>query len=292
MVRGYIFGSALGDALGRYVEFVDRDKIHQIYGPEGIQEPPDPCDWTDDTQMMLAIADALLEGHEDVEKTLDAIADRFIHWYDDPGHAPGNTCMTGAWRLREGVHWSESGVADSKGCGSVMRSGVIGLFYEDLDMLKEIASKSGLMTHGHPTADAACIAGALAVRFASDPPEKMLSKIREHTLGISEEFTNLLDQTVELAASDVPEEQAIQSLGEGWVAEEAFCMAAYAVLKHPEDHVAAVRLSANITGDSDSVAAIAGGIVGLRSGFPEEWAGRLRRADLLEEYVRRIERAL
>ncbi len=61
-LRGYLFGSACGDALGRPVEHLTLEKIKEKYGEEGILELPPDSPWTDDTQLMLVIARGLLRG--------------------------------------------------------------------------------------------------------------------------------------------------------------------------------------------------------------------------------------
>ena len=63
------------------------------------------------------------------------------------------------------------------------------------------------------------------------------------------------------------EEAALTHIGEGWVAEEAVALALYCVLRYPDDYVAIVRRGANSSGDSDSIACIAGGISGALLGL-------------------------
>lgn len=294
-LAGYMYGSAIGDALGREVEFIKYAEIIERYGNLGIQEPPENADWTDDTQMMLAIADALLIDHNaELETIMEAISKSFIDWLDDPGYAPGNTCITGARNLKNGVHWKNSGVKDSKGCGSVMRSGIIGIFYrDDIPKLKQVSSASGIATHGHPTADAACIAGSLAIKLALDGvhPRDMLDPILRETDDISEEFTSIMKRAYELVDTKFSDSDALPILGEGWIAEEAFAMAYFCVLRHPDDYKSAVRAAANISGDSDSVACIAGGISGALLGItaiPDEWINRLVNQERLQSYIERI----
>lgn len=68
-------------------------------------------------------------------------------------------------------------------------------------------------------------------------------------------------------------------------------MALYCVMRHPDDYTGAVRLGANITGDSDSVASIAGGILGARLGcaaLPEAWLARLENYDALVALSQRL----
>ena len=130
-LRGYLWGSACGDALGMPVEFWPRETILSKYGEAGIQDIPKNGFWTDDTQMMLAIANALIRGSKlSINELMEIVTEEFISWMDDPGIAPGDTCLYGARKLKNGIHWSESGKVGSKGCGSVMRSGIIGFVYQ------------------------------------------------------------------------------------------------------------------------------------------------------------------
>lgn len=292
-LRGYLWGSACGDALGRPVEFLDLDEINSRYGPEGITELPEIAGWTDDTQMMLAIARALINGSDlPIEGIMKNVTDEYIRWVNNPGYAPGTTCMRGVSNLSKGVHWTKSGIMDSKGCGSVMRSGVIGFIYQNnIKMLVEVASATGIATHGHPTADAACIAGALSVKFALDglEPSQIVDKTQKEVLGVSQEFDDKLTQAKELAISDTPIGQAMIRLGEGWTGHEAFAMACLSMLRYPNDYLSSVRAAVNITGDSDSIGCIVGGILGAKMGIstiPERWPQRLKNNQILEEMVR------
>src|SRR3954469_1570887 len=63
-VRGALFGGAFGDALGAPTEFLPYDEVIRKYGPRGPRELPTPALVTDDTQMSLAVADALLSAME------------------------------------------------------------------------------------------------------------------------------------------------------------------------------------------------------------------------------------
>ena len=55
-------------------------------------------------------------------------------------------------------------------------------------------------------------------------------------------------------------------------------MALFAVVRHPDDLEACLRVAANHDGDSDSVASIAGGIIGgLQAPVPDAWKERLNR---------------
>ena len=128
-LKGYIYGSALGDAIGQPVEFLSRNSIINEYGVQGILSPHENAIWTDDTQMMMALARGIgAERKSDNEIIFDSISKNFIKWLNDPGDSPGNTCINSVSNLAKGIHWSKSGLNNSKGCGSVMRSGIVGFF--------------------------------------------------------------------------------------------------------------------------------------------------------------------
>jgi ADP-ribosylglycohydrolase len=66
--------------------------------------------------------------------------------------------------------------------------------------------------------------------------------------------------------------------GSGWVAEEAFATALFCFLMFPDDPVAVIRRAAATSGDSDSIACIAGAFAGVYKGleaWPDDWVRRI-----------------
>ncbi len=294
--KGLIIGLAIGDALGSPTEFMKLKDIKAKYGPEGIKDLPEPALYTDDTQMTIAIAEALIKaGDQDVETIMTAICDEFIKWRHSPenNRAPGNACLTGVSNMENGIHWSESGVPNSKGCGSVMRVAPIGYVYQyDPEKLKQVARASGICTHGHRTAIAASIGGAYLVKLALDgiDPECMISETLSYTAGISREFDIALSKVSECLYWP-SEENALKYLGEGWIGEEAVALALYCFLKYPNDYKKAVLRGANTNGDSDSVACIAGSISGAYLGFDaitSQWAKKIEKSEYLFDLANRL----
>ena len=267
---GLVYGLALGDALGWPVEFQALEEIRARYGAAGIQAPPDPALFTDDTQMTVALAEALIErGEAEVDTLMQAVSRRFIAWShhpETPGRAPGLTCLKGVANLESGLAWREAGLKGSKGCGSAMRVAPVGYLYQhDEARLRAVAHATGFATHQHPAADAACQAAAYLIKLALDgvPPAEWFLQVLEFCAGISDEFDTAIERAAgALRQSD--DSQAMARVGEGWVGEEAVAMALLACARHPDDYAAAVRCAANLTGDSDSVACIAGGLLGAR----------------------------
>jgi ADP-ribosylglycohydrolase len=72
-----------------------------------------------------------------------------------------------------------------------MRSAPIGYLYQQHpEKLRKVAHATGICTHGHPTADAACIGSAYLVKLALDGIETkyMIPQLLKFTSGISSEF--------------------------------------------------------------------------------------------------------
>jgi ADP-ribosylglycohydrolase len=295
-VLGMIYGLALGDALGAPVEFWELKGIRERYGPDGIQELPSPALFTDDTQMTLAVAEALVAaGHQDLGAIMAAISQNFVAWLRSPENdrSPGGACLYGARQLEAGVPWWRSGKPNSKGCGAAMRVAPIGYLYQhNLPKLRRVAAASALATHHHPTAQLGAVAAAFLVKLALDhlPPEDMLPPLELETHGQVLEFDQAIARLEEALGMASPD-AALAHIGEGWVAEEAVLMALYCFLKSPDDFLATIRQGANIKGDSDSIACIAGAISGAYLGIqalPPSWVNRLEKSSYLADVAQRL----
>ena len=117
---GCLFGLACGDALGAPGEFL---RVHEIlvrFPPGGPLQPEgDPARVTDDTQMALAVGEALMQTPRpytpaNVERRL---RQTFVAWLRDPenNRAPGRTCLQACGRLEQGLPWQQATVTSSKG---------------------------------------------------------------------------------------------------------------------------------------------------------------------------------
>ncbi|MGV9922846.1 ADP-ribosylglycohydrolase family protein [Nocardia rhamnosiphila] len=102
-IRGTLVGGAVGDALGRPIEFLSLDNIRARYGPDGVtgflpgpdQESPQAI--TDDTQMTLYTAEGLLRcppGGDPAPSLRRAYSSLAAH---AAGAGPGEQCRTVGW---------------------------------------------------------------------------------------------------------------------------------------------------------------------------------------------------
>jgi ADP-ribosylglycohydrolase len=165
----------------------------------------------------------------------------------------------------------------------------------DHELAFRLGLEIGALTHG--SADGYGPAGALAVMTAC--------------LMSGSDLTAALDAAVRLLERDCPRAaETIRLLkivrlrdpahlddpgfGQGvlgWEGPEALAMAVHAALRHPDDLVSACAFAATHSGDSDSVASIAGAFVGALSGascIPSEWSKQLEHSHELKQWAKHM----
>ncbi|WP_031475880.1 ADP-ribosylglycohydrolase family protein [Streptomyces bicolor] len=220
--------------------------------------------------------------------------------------APGNACVSGiAQMYAPDPHLALDGRPgevnpDSKGCGAVMRSAPFGLV-NSADEAFAMAARAAQITHGHPTGyyAAGAMAAIVAHLVAGDSLEgavpRTLRLLRRHPG--HEETSAALAEALDLAEQGSPTAEKVESLGEGWVAEQALAIGVYCALVAPGVRDA-LLLAVNHSGDSDSTGSVCGNLLGARYGdvgLPHDWLERVEgRApiaaladDLAAEGVRR-----
>ena len=298
-VRGCLLGGAAGDALGAPVEFMSREEIFAKY-PGGVKDyvefPDGTGAITDDTQMTLFTAEGLLRTivrslEKGVACSEDMVYRAYLRWLKTQGivkgdnadildsgwlikeeqlfryRAPGHTCL-GALEDMKRAH------NDSKGCGALMRMAPVGLLLPPEEAWKE-GCKLAALTHGHPTGRTA--AGAFAMLIAHLYSGKSLEKSLELTCEHLWRFPEASETLGALMKAQ--EAGSVEELGEGWTADEALGMAVYCALHHTWDIRGGIIEAVNITGDSDSVGAVTGNILGVLNGekaIPAKWRKNLQ----------------
>jgi ADP-ribosylglycohydrolase len=298
---GAVLGGAIGDAMGHPTEFIRSfQAIRERFGPDGVtgyelwrtEGGRRFAPYTDDTQMAECVLRSLLWGREqsaDLDATMRDMGARFVEWARAPqgGHrAPGNACLAGCRSLERGVPWHEAGGATAGGCGSVMRAYPFGLvFAHDLERAERWAVAHSKLTHRDPIALAASAAMAVGVArvMRDEPVELVLSEMVAAACRYSPKTAGMMARAIDEAWSGVGPETTLERL-EGWAAHEAIAAAVYLFARHPDDPRAAILEGANTPGDSDSLATLAGALVGARVGigaFPAEWVRDLERVDEL-----------
>lgn len=320
-IAGSLLGGAVGDALGAGVEFSSLADIRARFGPAGITDFVEVYGRlgaiTDDTQMTLFTAEGLIRasqrfGEKGIVHPPSVLHRAYLRWLDTQGlvgdgsaswlsstpdmrhrRAPGNTCLSA---LGSGVMGTiDTPINNSKGCGGVMRIAPIGLVIDDPF---DLAAEAAAITHGH--ASGYLSSGALAVMLRS------LVKGVSLTDAVGEGFRSLdgrpgaaetidaLGAAIALSYRDDPSPERVESLGGGWVGEEALAIAVYCALV-ATDFEHGVLLAANHSGDSDSTASIAGQLLGAAAGvgaIPPRWLDSLELRAVIERIADDLHRYL
>ncbi len=220
---------------------------------------------------------------------------RFLH----ARRAPGNTCL-GALQSRGDLNGPAQN--DSKGCGGVMRAAPVGfLFGEARRMGKDSAAEAFAMsveiaalTHGHPSGQLPAGVLAAVVHGVAYSGWTLVESLDVATELLrlqsdaqkTQETLAALQAARCLAGQGEPSAERLETLGGGWVAEEALAIAVYAALVYPNDMRAALVLAANHSGDSDSTAAICGNLLGATLGeaaLPADWLAQLEGRDVITQ---------
>ncbi|MFB9558371.1 ADP-ribosylglycohydrolase family protein [Streptomyces roseoviridis] len=313
-----LLGLALGDAMGYPTEFLTMEQITATFGPWHKMEMPlsegDVVRVTDDTQMTLAVGEALAEITTSPRETGGAwgalqpvtpaqveaaLRKHLVAWLRSPDNnrAPGQTCLNACAALERGLPWQDATVISSKGCGANMRVAPVALVPGlTAEQRSGIAQFQAAMTHGHPTALAASDLTAHTIWLilhgcAMDdllPQLRSYAQESRHTYHSDwlgdlwrkagapdpasyiafgwDECLRALDKVAEALREPVMDRDPSEAVGAGWVAEEALATALYCFLLVKGDARGSIMRGAHSSGDSDSIAALAGAFAGAKHG--------------------------
>ena len=274
---GGLIGSALGDFLGA--------------GGKG---------YTDDTVMMIGVAESLIES-----KGFDGedMAKRFMeNYYKEPwrGYGPGPPQIFRM--IKSGRKWNERldrklYPGGSLGNGAAMRIAPVGLFYcEDSVKLREIAYQSSMITHSHPLGmeGAALQAYAVAQAVKTEPEEldrydflKRLSDfVREK---LYQEKLRKMEVLLKEAADEL---EVIEELGNWVEAYNSVPLAIYSFLANCGfRNTLNYALMVSEGGDRDTISAMTGAIAGACYGIeeiPKEWRDKLENREYIEKLAEKL----
>ncbi|HEY1157349.1 MAG TPA: ADP-ribosylglycohydrolase family protein [Arthrobacter sp.] len=331
-IHGCLLGGALGDALGYAVEFDSIADIRERFGAHGLTGLGDlsgPCHFSDDTQLSLYTVDGLVEALEWANAGVGADVNAclwlaYLRWLAAQGEdagpsapAPQPRWIDGNEVLRQRRHPDKdciSGLASgemgttvrpvnpgAKGPGTVMRSAPFGLIpHITPDAVYKLSADAAALTHGHPAAQQSAgifsllihrLVSGEALRDAAAAVAARAASLPE----VAPELPERLEAGLRLAEkAPVAPEELVQALGEGWLAEEAFAVALYAVLAtlpagtadaQPDQHFRdALAVAVNHSGGSNTTGSLAGNILGALYGedcLPAEWVQALEAPEVI-----------
>ena len=288
---GVLLGTAAGDALGAPYEFgPPRGPKLEVAMVGGGSFGWEPGEWTDDTSMAIAIAEVAATGADlRDEEALDALATRWHEWSQ---HAKDIGVQTRSVLSRAGRHGISARTARAEsaglhklsgrtaGNGSLMRTAPLALAYLDDEAALVAGARSvSELTHYDPEAGDACVLWCLAIRHA------VLTGVLDARIGLQHIDSDRRDMWA--SRFDAAEaSQPSNFRNNGWVVEALqAAWSAISTTPVPQDDPAAgvfrvdhLRLALDAAvrggGDTDTVAAIAGGLLGAAYGasaVPAQW---------------------
>lgn len=236
-----MLGAIIGDIVGSRFEWNNhRSKDFEFFHPK--------CFFTDDSIMSLAIAKALLECNNDYSN----LSEKTVEYMQSIGRNYPD-CGYGG-RFYGWMFSDHPQPYRSYGNGSAMRVSACGFVAKSIEEAKELSKKVTEVTHNHPEGIKGAEATAVAIFLAKSGKDilEIRDYIQKHYYPLNFKLDDIRDtyRFNETCQDTVP--QAIEAFLESNSFEDA------------------IRNAISIGGDSDTLAAITGGIAEAYYGIPLE----------------------
>jgi ADP-ribosyl-[dinitrogen reductase] hydrolase len=302
-IKSLLFGVALGDALGVPVEFMSRQVISKnpvvdMIGYGTYNMPPGT--FSDDSSLTFCLAEVLANKFD-----LDSIGQNFIKWYyKNYWTASGNVFDIGIAtrdaieRIANGIRPELAGGLDvsSNGNGSLMRISPL-MFYlldKPIEERYEITKQVSSITHGHIRSVISCFYYLEFARQLYENKDKFevynnLQKV------IPDYLTKLAINSTEVALFDRLFKTDIFELSVENINSSGYVLhtleASIWCLLTTNNYKDAVLKAVNLGEDTDTTAAVTGGLAGLLYGIdniPTNWLKQIAKYDEIENLAERL----
>lgn len=293
-LAGCLLGTAVGDAIGLPYEGLSRRRVGRwLRGPLRQRFFFGWGYCSDDTEHTCMVAQALLTARMESQRPwflhvfAHNLAWRFRLWL--LGLPAGIGLATLKAILKQWLHplGHVDGV-DSAGNGPAMRSAILGVCHGDEPaLLQALVRAATRLTHTDRRAEEGAYAIAWAAHLARQTARPAPASFLRSLAGqLSTPDSPLLAAVAEVVRSVEAQESTRDfasrigcAEGVGGFVMHTVPVALHAWLTHPEDYAAALETVVRCGGDTDTVGAIVGALVGTRlgpQGIPEDWLNHLR----------------
>ena len=286
-IEGALFGTMIGDALGRPFEGTPSADMPQLRAAvERRMQTPRAWGHSDDAEMMLALGDSLVacDGVDEAHllHTLSSQHDPARGYGKGTRAAFRAWAETRSWQLASRALWPEG----SRGNGASVRVAPVAAFYRESDAarVRAAARRTAMPTHCHEEALAGAELMALAIwhALAGTTAVSLASALRSHA--IHDNFDERLSHIDPV--DDVSE--SVTKLGNDVFALASVPLAIWAHARNTTFE-GAVLDAVSAAGDTDTIGAMTGAIAGATYGakaMPKAWLAALetpgrRRAEKL-----------
>lgn len=302
-VHAALYGLAVGDALGVPVEFESRDvlKRHPVEDMREYGSHNQPLGtWSDDSSLSFCLAESLCKSY-----SINNIAKKFVQWRNEEIWTPHGKVFDIGISTNQAIHSIEKGVKPllaggrsemDNGNGALMRILPLIFYIRDFNIEKrfQIIKDVSSITHGHIRSIIACF---IYLEFAKNllegqtkwnAYEAMQKTVKDffNTNAIcSDRELNVFHKILEIRIG-IYEPQVIYKLDEEEINSGGYVLdsleASFWCLLNTDSYKDAVLKAVNFGGDTDTTAAITGGVAGLCYGYeaiPEKWKMVLSRRE-------------
>ncbi len=299
---GAFYGLALGDALGMPTQSMSRTQIKDRYGSvvglvDAIADQPiapgmPAGSITDDTEQAVLVAKLLIDGDGQVDPR--AFAGALRAWEADM-IARGSLDLLGPSTKRAlelldaGLDPQQAGVTGTTN-GAAMRVTPVGIAHPVGDRLLDAVVQASMVTHNTSLGIAAASAIAAAVSASIDGAD-LGAALDEAERAAGNGAACIRDRIrwartwVRGMSRDALANAVVEVIGTSVAAQESVVAAIALAEALGDDPVDAMTLAAEIGGDTDTVAAMAGAILGAQhglSGLPADLVTKVRTVNRLE----------
>ena len=293
---GGIFGFCIGDMLGVPVEFTERslrdhDPVRELRAYGTYHQPFGT--WSDDSSLMLCLMDAICS-----DNLMDRLRENMVGYYRKGLFTPGGVMFDIGIATAQAISRIEAGVPSDRcggntewdnGNGALMRILPLAFLSSGLepaelcDLVKRVSS----LTHGHARSNLACIFyTVLAERLYSglsrtEAYESAISFVKIHC---RETYGRELCIYESILSGDIARKPREAIRARGFVV--ATLEAALWAFLRSSSYEEAVLLAVNLGGDTDTIAAITGGLCGVYYGFnsiPDRLVQNVRKKEMISD---------
>ncbi len=290
-----LLGTALGDSLGLPSEGMSRARISKRWkGPLEQRFLFGRGMLSDDTEHTILVSQSLLLCGGDPTIFQKRLASKLRWWFAALPAGIGLATAKAILKLWIGIPPGRNGVF-SAGNGPVMRAPILGVYFvNDRGLRAEFVKASTVLTHTDPKAVEATMMAADCAAFATNGETRsdiILDRMKE--IADSPEWRQPIQQIEASLAQGVSVKQFADEMGfskgvSGY-AVHTMTMVLFIWLRHRTDFSTIVSEAIACGGDTDSVAAIAGGIAGAEAGaFPPKWLSKLSDFPYTVGYLTRL----
>lgn len=302
-IHSALFGLAVGDALGVPVEFKDRSYLKQFPVTEmmeyGTHHQPKGT-WSDDSSLAFCLAESLCKSYD-----INHIGQNFVRWRNEELWTPHGKVFDIGISTNQAIHSIASGTKPilaggysemDNGNGSLMRILPLLFYIKDkriekrFDIIKDVSS----ITHAHIRSVLACFIYLEYALQLINGRDKWTAYIEmqtnvKHFLNTNaicsqaemDKFHKILEHQV-----DDYEIQILHKLEENEISSSGYVLdsleASFWCVLNSKSYEETVLKAVNLGSDTDTTAAIAGGLAGMIYGYdaiPKEWVTVLSRQD-------------